>query len=46
MKRQPNKKFVGAFVLAGIVAFLAILIIAFGAGYRNRNKRFIRYVFS
>ncbi len=38
MKRQPNKKFVGAFVLAGIVAFLAILIIAFGAGYRNRNK--------
>ncbi len=38
MRPQANKKTVGAFILAGIFAFLAIIIIAFGAGYRNRNK--------
>jgi len=38
MKNQPNKKTVGAFIVAGIAAFLAILIIVFGAGYRARHK--------
>lgn len=38
MKQQPNKKTVGAFIVAGIAAFLAILVITFGAGYRSRHK--------
>ncbi|MDE6570975.1 MAG: MlaD family protein [Alphaproteobacteria bacterium] len=35
MKKQPNKKTIGAFILAGIIAFLVIIAIALGLGLRG-----------
>lgn len=38
MKKQPNKKTVGAFILAGIVAFVVIIAIALGVGINRGDK--------
>jgi len=35
MKKQPNKKTVGAFILSGIIAFLVIIAMALGLGMRG-----------
>ena len=37
MKRQPNKRSIGAFILAGIATFLVIVAIALGLGMRGRD---------
>lgn len=38
MKQQPNKRTVGAFILAGILAFVAIIAISLGVGLNNRDR--------
>lgn len=38
MRHNPNKKTVGAFIIAGILAFAAIIVVAFGLGYQARHK--------
>ncbi len=44
MKRQPNKKTIGAFILAGIITFLVIVGIALGIGSRGtRHDLYVMY---
>ncbi len=38
MKRQPNKAAIGAFIIGGIIAFIAILIIGLGLFHNNRGR--------
>ncbi len=38
MKKQPNKKIIGAFIISGIIAFIAIIAIALGIGIRGSDK--------
>lgn len=44
MKRQPNKRTIGAFILAGIGTFLVIVAIALGIGMRrNQHDLYVMY---
>lgn len=38
MKKQPNKKTIGAFIISGVVAFTLIFAVAFGIGMRGGNR--------
>ena len=38
MRKQPNKKMIGAFILTGILTFAVILAVALGLGARHSNR--------
>ncbi len=43
MKNQPNRKTVGAFILAGIVGFVIITCVLLGVGLRREKNMYVMY---